>query len=61
MLKEKRSESVDVGALCAGGEGYPVDIASRVSEKNAFAVIWHPVQKGYKFASDFHWRAADRC
>ena len=53
LLKEEGDESVDVSNLCAGGEVYPVDIASRVREKNAHAVIWHPFQKRYKIASDF--------
>lgn len=60
LLAEKRNDSVvDVGKLCAGGAVYPVNIARRVRKDNARAVIWHPVENRYKFASEFHWRAAE--
>ena len=52
-------ENILRALLCAGGAVYPVNIARRVRKDNARAVIWHPVENRYKFASELHWRAAE--
>ena len=58
LLSEKRKERGEVGADCAGARVIPVDVARQVREMDAHAVIWHPIQKRYQFASDFHWQTA---
>ena len=43
----------------SAGEGIvPKMLAGLIRERGAHAVVWHPTQKRYQFASDFHASAA---
>ena len=58
-LANSKQRGGDGAAEYAAGEGIvPKMLAELIRERGAHAVVWHPTQKRYQFASDFHASAA---
>ena len=58
-LANSKQRGGDGAARYAAGKGIvPKMVAGLIRERGAHAVVWHPTQQRYQFASDFHASAA---
>ncbi|CAE7210166.1 unnamed protein product [Symbiodinium pilosum] len=58
-LANSKQRGGDGAAERSAGQGIvPKMVAGLIRERGAHAVVWHPIQKRYQFASDFHASAA---